>query len=62
MENPHSRKKDWAVTREAFDLLLTRLDSDREQAARKYEQIRKSLLAISSSTAVCHLPSKQMTP
>jgi DNA-directed RNA polymerase specialized sigma24 family protein len=38
------RKKDWILTAEALELLLSRLDSDREQAAHKYEQMRRALL------------------
>jgi len=45
LEKPHSRKKDWVLTTAAFELLLTRLDSNREEAAVKYEQIRRALLA-----------------
>jgi RNA polymerase sigma factor (sigma-70 family) len=38
--------KRWELTGEALDGLLTWLDSDREQAGRKYEHIRKSLIKI----------------
>ncbi|MEW6210912.1 MAG: hypothetical protein AB1631_21285 [Acidobacteriota bacterium] len=38
-----SLKKDWTLTQEAFDLLLSALDRDREQAAEKYENIRLKL-------------------
>ena len=37
-------RKDWFLSQEAFDALLKWLDSDREQAAMKYEEIRKRLL------------------
>jgi RNA polymerase sigma factor (sigma-70 family) len=37
-------KKDWSLTREAFDNLLACLDQDRERAAEKYEQIRLALI------------------
>jgi DNA-directed RNA polymerase specialized sigma24 family protein len=37
-------KKEWTLTREAFDKLLLCLDTDRELAAGKYEQIRKRLI------------------
>jgi DNA-directed RNA polymerase specialized sigma24 family protein len=36
-------KKDWVLTREAFDLLLALLDADRERAGRKYAELRESL-------------------
>jgi DNA-directed RNA polymerase specialized sigma24 family protein len=39
-------KKDWALTQEAFDRLLTWLDADRDQAGAKYEHIRLSLVKI----------------
>src|SRR5262245_30988875 len=38
--------KDWELSQEAFDALLAWLDSDREQAALKYEKIRRSLIKI----------------
>jgi DNA-directed RNA polymerase specialized sigma24 family protein len=38
--------KDWELSQEAFDALLDWLDSDREQAALKYETIRRSLIKI----------------
>ena len=38
--------KDWFLSQEAFDSLLEWLDSDREQAAIKYENIRKRLIKI----------------
>ena len=38
--------KRWELTGEALDGLLTWLDPDREQAGRKYEHIRKSLVKI----------------
>ena len=38
--------KDWELSQEAFDALLDWLDSDREQAALKYEKIRRSLIKI----------------
>lgn len=39
-----SLKKDWVLTQEALDLLLVRLDSDRERAAEKYEDLRRMLI------------------
>lgn len=38
--------KDWELSQEAFDALLAWLDSDREQAALKYEKIRSALIKI----------------
>jgi DNA-directed RNA polymerase specialized sigma24 family protein len=37
-------KKDWVLTREAFDTLLARMDSDRGLAAEKYEVLRCTLI------------------
>lgn len=37
-------QKNWNLTEEAFALLLAQLDSDRERAAEKYEQIRVKLM------------------
>ena len=39
-------RKDWFLSQEAFDALLKWLDPDREQAAMKYEEIRKRLIKI----------------
>jgi RNA polymerase sigma factor (sigma-70 family) len=39
-----SLKKEWSLTQEAFDGLLSCLDSEPEQAAQKYESIRESLI------------------
>ena len=36
--------KDWELSKEAFDALLAWLDSDRDQAALKYEKIRRDLI------------------
>ena len=36
--------KDWELSQETFDALLAWLDSDREQAALKYEEIRRGLI------------------
>lgn len=38
--------KDWELTRESFERFLDWLDADREQAGRKYEAIRRGLIAI----------------
>jgi len=43
--------KDWFLSQEAFDALLKWLDSDREQAAMKYEEIRKRLIKIFTGRA-----------
>jgi DNA-directed RNA polymerase specialized sigma24 family protein len=43
--------KDWFLSQEAFDALLKWLDSDREQAALKYEDIRKRLIKIFTGRA-----------
>ncbi len=40
---PQIYKKDWVMTPEAFDLMLTQLDADRELAGEKYELIRHKL-------------------
>ena len=39
-----SRKKEWVLTREALDKLLACLDKNREQAASRYEIIRRKLM------------------
>src|SRR5882762_2150995 len=39
-------KKKWAITQEAFDGLLGWLDTNRDQAAQKYEKIRTRLIKI----------------
>ena len=36
-------KRDWVMTPEAFDLMLTQLDADRERAGEKYELVRQKL-------------------
>ena len=41
-----TRKKDWQLTQEGFDLLLSLLDHDRELAAEKYERLRRRLLKL----------------
>ena len=40
------KKKEWELTPEAFDKLLLWLNSDREQAGKKYEEIRRKLITI----------------
>src|SRR5262245_4900538 len=39
-------KKEWDTTQEAFERLLSWLDSDRDEAGRKYESIRQRLIRI----------------
>ena len=39
-------KKNWVLSQESFDALLDWLDSDREQAGVKYEEIRRRLITI----------------
>src|SRR5215211_2369036 len=43
--------KDWELSQQAFDALLDWLDSDREQAALKYEKIRSGLIKIFTGRA-----------
>jgi DNA-directed RNA polymerase specialized sigma24 family protein len=38
--------KNWVLSQEAFDALLDWLDADREQAAIKYEEVRRRLIKI----------------
>jgi DNA-directed RNA polymerase specialized sigma24 family protein len=44
LEPPPLPKKRWALTQGAFDLLLTQLDTDRQQAGTKYEALRRKLV------------------
>ena len=44
MDSAPSRKEKRELTREAFDLLLARLDPDRNTAGEKYEAVRRKLL------------------
>jgi DNA-directed RNA polymerase specialized sigma24 family protein len=37
-------KKEWVLTKQAFDQFLSRLDTDREKAGEKYEDVRRRLL------------------
>src|SRR5437016_12714077 len=39
-----ARKKDWTLTKEAFELLLDSLDANRERAGAKYENLRRKLI------------------
>jgi DNA-directed RNA polymerase specialized sigma24 family protein len=38
-----SRQKDWVITEDALNKLLAFLDSDRDRAGEKYEQVRRKL-------------------
>jgi DNA-directed RNA polymerase specialized sigma24 family protein len=38
--------KEWVLTQESFDKLLAWLDPDRDQAGKKYEEIRRRLIKI----------------
>lgn len=44
MEFPTTTKKEWVLTKEAFDGFLARLDGDRDRAGEKYESVRLKLL------------------
>ena len=46
MDDQFAQKQTWSLTREAFDRLLEKLDSDRDRAAEKYEQIRQRLVKL----------------
>ncbi len=39
-----ARKKDWSLTKEAFERLLGSLDANREHAGQKYENLRRKLI------------------
>ncbi|MGI9067479.1 MAG: RNA polymerase sigma factor [Pyrinomonadaceae bacterium] len=41
-----SSKKEWVLTQTAFDQLLAHLNSDREQAAERYEDLRQMLITL----------------
>lgn len=45
----------WSLTQESFDSLLAWLDSDRERAGRRYEEIRRRLIKIFACRG-CHEP------
>lgn len=51
---PIPLKKNWTLTREAFDRLLASLDSDSECAAEKYENIRRKLITFFESRGCLH--------
>lgn len=42
-------KKNWVLSKELFDALLSWLDPDREQAGLKYEEIREKLIKVLSA-------------
>jgi DNA-directed RNA polymerase specialized sigma24 family protein len=44
VDSTSSRTENRELTREAFDLLLARLDSDRDRAGEKYEAVRRKLV------------------
>ena len=44
MDSKVSLKKEWVLTKEAFDRFLAMLDRDREQAGQKYESVRIRLV------------------
>ena len=46
MDTLPRHKKEWVLTQEAFDSFLGWLDTDRELAGRKYEEIRQKLIKI----------------
>ena len=50
-----SVKKQWSLTKEAFDSLLSWLDPDREWAGEKYEVIRARLIKVFAYRG-CHTP------
>jgi RNA polymerase sigma factor (sigma-70 family) len=43
-DSPRAKTKDWKLTQEGFDLLLARLDADRNIAGEKYEAARQKLI------------------
>ena len=44
MEPPPTPKNKWVLTQDAFELLLSQLASDRDQAGDKYELLRRKLV------------------
>lgn len=44
MDSPTSLRKEWVLTKEAFDVFLASLDPDRDRAGQKYEGVRLKLL------------------
>lgn len=49
------QKKSWVLTKEAFDLLLAKLDPNEERAGEKYELVRSQLAKFFECRG-CHLP------
>jgi DNA-directed RNA polymerase specialized sigma24 family protein len=45
--------KNWVLTHESFEALLAWLDADREEAGRKYENIRSRLIKIFACRGCC---------
>jgi len=45
--------KDWVLTQESFEALLTWLDSNRDSAGQRYEQIRTRLIKIFACRGCC---------
>lgn len=45
--------KNWVLTHESFEALLAWLDADREEAGRKYENIRRRLIKIFACRGCC---------
>ena len=48
-----SMNKDWVLTQESFEALLTWLDSNRDIAGQKYEQIRTRLIKLFACRGCC---------
>jgi RNA polymerase sigma factor (sigma-70 family) len=46
LESISTRKKNWALSQEVFDTFLDWLSVDREQAGKKYEEIRRKLIKL----------------
>jgi DNA-directed RNA polymerase specialized sigma24 family protein len=46
-------KKDWVLTQESFDALLAWLAPQREEAGKKYEEIRRRLIKIFACRGCC---------
>lgn len=48
-------RKDWSLTQDSFDRLLAWLAPEREEAGRRYEEVRRGLVKIFASRG-CHEP------
>jgi RNA polymerase sigma factor (sigma-70 family) len=44
VDSPTSLKKEWVLTKDAFDVFLSSLDRDRDRAGEKYENVRLKLM------------------